>query len=53
MLPGPVIVNIFFFHTLMASEGLPLAVVIVILWLLVFVSVRSAFNGLFQQRVEG
>ncbi len=50
---GPVIVNIFFFHALMAPEGLPLAIVVVILWLLVFSSVRSAFAGLFQQRVEG
>src|ERR1700681_1822030 len=31
----PVVVNIFFFHALMAPAGLPLAIVVVILWLIV------------------
>ncbi len=47
---GPVIVNIFFFHLFMAPSGLPLAIIVVILWLIVAFSVRSAFTGLFQQR---
>ena len=29
---GPVIVNIFFFHALTAPEGLPMAIVVVVLW---------------------
>ena len=51
VLLGPVIVNIFLFHAFMDPSGLPLALVVVILWLLTFVGVRSAFNGIFQQRV--
>src|ERR1700757_44117 len=41
---APIIVNILLIHTLMLPSGLPLAIV-------VFLSVRSAFAGLFQQRV--
>jgi len=50
VLLGPVIVNIFLFHAFLAPEGLPLAVVVVVLWLLVFASVRSAFTGIFQAK---
>ena len=48
---APVIVNILLFHALMAPAGLVLALVVTVLWGLVFLSVRSAFAGLFQQRV--
>jgi putative oxidoreductase len=48
---APVIVNIFLFHAFMAPSGLPLALVVIVLWLLVYASVRSAFAGIFQQRV--
>jgi uncharacterized membrane protein YphA (DoxX/SURF4 family) len=47
VLLGPVIFNIFFFHVFMSPAGLPLAIVVVILWLLVFYSVRSNFEGIF------
>jgi hypothetical protein len=47
---GPVIVNIFLFHAFLAPSGLPLAVVVVILWGLVAWSVRPAFAGLFVQK---
>ncbi len=50
VLLGPVIVNIFLFHAFLAPSGLPLAVVVVVLWLLVFAGVRSAFNGIFQAK---
>src|SRR5215467_10793342 len=46
-----VIVNILTFHVLMAPSGLPLAVVVAVLWVLIFVSVRPAFTGLFQSRL--
>ena len=46
---GPVIVNILCFHFLMAPAGLPLAVVVTVLWLLVASNFRSAFSGIFQQ----
>ena len=49
---GPVIVNIFFFHAFMDPGGLPRAAVVIILWLLVAYSVRSAFAGVLQQRVD-
>ena len=51
VLLGPVIVNIVLFHAFMAPSGLPLASVVVVLWLLVAWSVRSAFEGIFRQKV--
>jgi putative oxidoreductase len=50
---GPVVVNIFLFHAFMDHSGLPRAVFVIILWLLVAYSVRSAFAGVLQQRVNG
>lgn len=49
---APVIVNIFLYHALMAPSGLPIAIVTVLLWIITFLGVRSAFHGIFQQRVE-
>src|SRR5438045_9533710 len=48
---APIIVNILLIHFLMLPSGLPLALVVTVLWILIFLSVRSAFAGLFQQRV--
>jgi hypothetical protein len=48
---APIIVNILLIHILMLPSGLPLALVVTALWIVVFLSVRSAFAGLFQQRV--
>jgi putative oxidoreductase len=45
---SPVIVNICLVHLLMAPSGLPLAAVVVILWLLVFTRVRCSFEPLFK-----
>jgi putative oxidoreductase len=53
VLLAPVIVNIFLFHALMAPSGLPLALIVILLWIVTAVSVRSAFAGLLQQKVEG
>lgn len=50
---GPVIVNIICFHLFMAPAGLPLALFVATLWIVVFRGVRSAFAGLFQQQVQG
>ena len=50
MLLGPVIVNIFFFHALMAPEGLPLAIVVVVLWLILAVRYKQYLAGIFVQR---
>ncbi len=48
---APIIVNILLIHILMDPSGLPLAIVVTVLWILVFLRVRSAFAGLLQQRV--
>ena len=48
----PVIVNILFFHALMAPSGLPLALFVAVLWAVIFVDVRPAFAGLFQSRLQ-
>jgi putative oxidoreductase len=50
VLLGPVIVNIFFFHALMAAEGLPLAIVVVVLWLILAVRYKQYLSGLFVQK---
>jgi putative oxidoreductase len=49
---GPIIVNILLFHSLMNHDGLILALFVTILWFVVFASVRSAFAGIFQARVD-
>jgi len=48
---APVIVNILLFHVLMAPSGLPLAVFVALLWVVIFMNVRAAFSGLFQSRL--
>jgi hypothetical protein len=47
---APVLVNILTFHGLMASSGLPLALFVALLWIVIFIEVRPAFSGLFQSR---
>ncbi len=47
---APVIVNILTFHAFMAPSGLPLALVVAILWAVIFIDVRPAFAGLLQSR---
>lgn len=48
---APIIVNIVLFHALMAPEGLPMASVVTVLWVLSALGVRTAFAGLLQARV--
>jgi len=48
---APIIVNVLLVHLLMAPSGLPLALVVTVLWVIVFLSVQSAFSGLLLQRV--
>jgi putative oxidoreductase len=50
VLLGPVIVNILLFHLLMDRKGLPLAIVVVILWGIVALRHRQYFSGIFVQR---
>jgi uncharacterized membrane protein YphA (DoxX/SURF4 family) len=49
---APVIVNILFFHALMAPSGIPQALFVAVLWAVMFVDVRPAFSGLFQSRLQ-
>ena len=51
VLLGPVIVNILLFHVLMDPKGIPPGFVALLLWLVVFYSVRSAFAGIFAPKV--
>jgi putative oxidoreductase len=48
---GPIIFNIVCIHIFMIRAGLPLEIVVTVLWLLVAYSVRSAFSGIFQRLV--
>lgn len=52
VLLGPVIVNILMYHTLMAPQGLPLALIVTALFLFVFYSVRQAFAPIFTAQVH-
>lgn len=47
---GPVIVNILLFHLFMDLKGLPLAIVVAILWWVLAVRNWQYFSGLFVQR---
>src|ERR1700682_5453782 len=47
---GPAIVNILFFHLLMAPAGLPLALVVVILWGIIAALNWQYLSGIFTQR---
>jgi putative oxidoreductase len=52
VLLGPVIVNILLYHLLMAPAGILLAIVVTILWVIVFISHRQYFSGIFVQRAS-
>jgi uncharacterized membrane protein YphA (DoxX/SURF4 family) len=52
VLLAPVLVNILLFHILMQPKGVALGALATILWILVAYRARSAFAGLFKQRVE-
>ncbi len=51
VLLGPVIFNILLFHTFLFPAGFPPALVVTILWFIVFYGVRQAFAGIFVQKV--
>lgn len=52
VLLGPIIVNILLFHSLMAPEGLPVALFATLLWAIAFIAVRRAFAGVFMSRIQ-
>lgn len=50
VLLGPVIVNIVLYHVFLNPSGAVLAIVVVILWGIVFYGHRQYFSGIFVQR---
>ncbi len=51
VLLGPVIVNILCYHAFLNHAGAPPAIVITVLWFIVFYTNRQHFSGIFVQRV--
>jgi putative oxidoreductase len=50
---GPVIVNILSFHMFLDSKNMAPAIVVTVLWFVVFCQVRSSFAGLFVAKDSG
>jgi putative oxidoreductase len=50
---GPVIVNILSFHVFLDSKNMAPAIVVTVLWFVVFSQVRSSFAGLFASQRAG
>ncbi|HEY3037811.1 MAG TPA: hypothetical protein VGJ66_03690 [Pyrinomonadaceae bacterium] len=50
VLLGPVIVNILLYHLFLSPTGVALAIVVTILWFIVFYGHRQHFSGIFVQR---
>jgi len=50
VLLGPVIVNIICYHVFLNRSGIAPAIVVIILWLIVFCAHRQYFSGIFVQR---
>lgn len=49
---APVIVNIICTHIFLSTSGLPVAALVTAFWILVFLRVRSSFDGVFEQRSQ-
>jgi putative oxidoreductase len=49
---GPVIFNILVFHLLLFTQGLVIAAVVAVLWIILFVRYREYFSGLFVQKAS-
>ena len=50
VLLGPVIVNIILYHVFLNPTGMVMAIVVAVLWGIVFYSHRQYFSGIFVQR---
>jgi len=50
VLLGPVIVNILCYHVFLNHAGAPFAIVVTVLWFIVFYGHRQYFSGFFVQR---
>lgn len=49
---GPVIFNVLLYHIFLQRMGFQVAIVVLVLWFIVFAGVRQAFAGIFASRVE-
>ena len=52
VLLGPVIVNIILYHVFLSPSGSALAIIVVILWGIIFYRHRQYFSGIFVQRAD-
>jgi putative oxidoreductase len=52
VLLGPVIVNIILYHVFLNLTGIAVAIVVAVLWLIVFYGHRQYFSGIFVQRTS-
>ena len=52
VLLGPVIVNIILYHVFLHPAGIVMAIVVAVLWGIVFYSHRQHFSGIFVQRTS-
>ena len=50
VLLGPVIVNIICYHVFLNHSGAALAIVVTVLWFVIFYAKRQNFSGIFAQR---
>jgi hypothetical protein len=50
VLLGPILVNILLYHLLLNRAGIALAIVVTVLWFIVFYAQRQYFSGIFAQR---
>ena len=50
VLLGPVIVNILCYHVFLNHDGAPIAIVVTVLWFIIFYGHRQYFAGIFVQR---
>jgi hypothetical protein len=50
VLLGPIIVNILLYHVFLNRSGAQLAILVTILWFIVFYGHRQYFSGIFVQR---
>ncbi|HSE25641.1 MAG TPA: hypothetical protein VLB68_28510 [Pyrinomonadaceae bacterium] len=50
VLLGPIVVNILLYHLLLNLTGLSLAIVVTVLWFIVFFAYKRFFSGIFAQK---
>lgn len=49
---GPILVNILLYHLLMDPMGMPMAIVVALIWFFLFYNYRKYFSGIFTQKAS-